>query len=207
MILLLINFKSGHSTVIGITRSGKTYATKESLKSVKDGVIFFNTQLEDMPNSFIKCNADNNIRIIMSALSKGKKIDYRPNLDSNVREKELKYIIDNLYLRSQIDKKIYLVVDEIHLYEKESLKAVVQVATTGLRYNIYGIWISQRPANINNTLMTQSNQFIMFKTNMESEYFKRYGIPSDDVKKRLEKGGQYSYCYYDFIEVTGPYKV
>lgn len=204
---MLINFKSGHSTVIGITRSGKTYATMESLKAVKEGVLFFNTQLEDLSSNFIKVTANDNIKILINALNNGKKINYSPSLDSRIREKELKYIIDNLYIRSKLDKKIYLVVDEVHLYEKESLKSLIQVATTGLRYNIFGVWISQRPANIDNTLMTQSNQFILFKTNMEGEYFKRYGIPADKIKDLLEKGGKFSYCTYDFIEVYGPYKV
>lgn len=203
---MLINFKNGHSTVIGITRSGKTYATKKSLENVKESVLFFNTQLEDIPNNFIKVSGKDNIKVVINALGKGKKINYLPSLDSEVRTKELKLIIDYLYKRGT-SNKIYLVVDEVHLYEKEGLKALIQVATTGIRYNIFGVWISQRPANIDNTLMTQSNQFILFKTNMESEYFKRYGIPAEEINKRLQKGGQYSYCSYDFIDVFGAYKV
>ncbi len=203
---MLINFKNGHSTVIGITRSGKTYATKKSLEKVKEGVLFFNTQYEEMPTNFIKVNAYDDVKVIINALKANKKINYIPQLDSNIRDKELIYLIDNLYKRNS-EKRIYLVVDEVHLYEKESLKALVKVATTGLRFGIYGIWISQRPANIDNTLMTQSNQFVIFATNMENSYFDRYGIPAEKIKEKLKAGGQFAYCIYDFMEVRGSYKV
>lgn len=202
----LINFSQGHSTVIGITRSGKTYATKKSLENVKEGVLFFNTQLEEMPKIFIKCDADTNISVMINALKQGKKINYIPNwINEEFREKEVVHLVRKLY-QSNI-KKIYFVVDEVHLYNNLALKELIKVATTGLRFGIYGIWISQRPANIDNTLMTQSNQFIIFDTNMESGYFKRYGIPADEIKERIGKGGKYSYCTYNFKEVRGPFKV
>lgn len=201
---MLVNFENGHSTVIGITRSGKTYATKKSLEKVKEGVIFFNTQYEEMPSSFIKVNAKDDIKVIINALKANKKINYVPQLDSSIRDKELIYLVDSLYRRDS-EKRIYLVVDEVHLYEKESLRELIKVATTGLRFGVHGIWISQRPANIDNTLMTQSNQFVIFKTNMESGYFDRYGIPADEIKSRLKE--DYSYCIYDFMEVRGAFKV
>ena len=201
---MLVNFENGHSTVIGTTRSGKTYATKKSLEKVKEGVIFFNTQYEEMPSSFIKVSAKDDIKVIINALKANKKINYIPQLDSIIRDKELIYLVESLYRRDS-EKRIYLVVDEVHLYEKESLKALIKVATTGLRFGVHGIWISQRPANIDNTLMTQSNQFVIFKTNMESGYFGRYGIPDDEIKSRLKE--EYSYCIYDFMEVRGGFKV
>lgn len=202
---MLVNFENGHSTVIGITRSGKTYATKKSLEKVKEGVIFFNTQYEEMPSSFIKVNAKDDIRVIINALKANKKINYIPQLDSSIRDKELIHLVDSLYRRDS-EKRIYLVVDEVHLYEKETLKALIKVATTGLRFGIHGIWISQRPANIDNTLMTQSNQFVIFKTNMESGYFDRYGIPAEQIREKLGDI-TYSYCIYDFMDLRGPYKV
>lgn len=202
---MLIDFSKGHSTVIGITRSGKTYATKESLKKVKEGVLFFNTQLENMPDNFLKANKKTRIDVIIKALNKGLKVNYEPDTEQEVREKELEILIRAMYQKGL--KKKYIVVDEVHLYKKEGLKSMIQVATTGLRFGIAGIWISQRPANIDNTLMTQSNQFIIFNTNMESEYFKRYGIPADEIKSRIEKKGAFSYCTYDFMQVEGAFKV
>lgn len=201
----LIDFSQGHSTVIGITRSGKTYATKKSLENVKEGVLFFNTQLEEMPKKFITCNSESITSIMMQALKRGMKINYLADTEEVFRESEIVHLVKKLY-QANI-KKVYFVVDEVHLYNNLALKELIKVATTGLRFGIYGIWISQRPANIDNTLMTQSNQFIIFDTNMESGYFKRYGIPADEIKERIGKGGKYSYCTYNFKEVRGPFKI
>jgi hypothetical protein len=37
---------------------------------------------------------------------------------------------------------------------------------------------------------------------MESQYFKNYCIPIEDILSRIEKNGKYSYCSYDFVTVT-----
>jgi hypothetical protein len=77
-----------------------------------------------------------------------------------------------------------------------------RVATGGIRFGIHGVFISQRPALIDNTLMTQSVGMIIFHCNMESQYFKRYGIPYEDMEKQLDSLGQYSYCEYDFKNIV-----
>jgi len=202
----MIQFNNGHSTVIGLTRSGKTYATQKSLldyKNERRGVLFFNTQHETMPY-YTKATGYTNMKELIASLKRGEKINYLPNTDIDIRQSELEYIINQLYKVQGLN--IVLAVDEVHLYEKEALKALVRVATTGLRYGITGVWISQRPANIDNTLMTQSNQFIIFKTNMENGYMKRYGIPGEEIKEKLE-GKKYNYCVYDFNELKGPFRV
>lgn len=201
----MIDFQGGHTTVIGLTRSGKTYATKKSLEKAGKAVLFFNTQHEDMPKSFVVADGDNHYEQLNRALKQMKKINFLPDTDTTIAQKQLAYLINKLYDGSKHD--MILVVDEIHLFEKEALKNCIRVATTGLRFGITGVWISQRPANINNTLMTQSNQFVIFETNMESNYFKQYGIPHEDIRQRLEQGGKYSYCTYNFKDVKGPDKV
>lgn len=205
---MLIDFGNRHTTVIGITQSGKTYAVKKTLANTTKAVLFINTNYQELPNSFIKVTANDSISTIKKALSMGRKINYIPQLDSDTREIELSKLIDMLYDMGMNKKEVYLVVDEVHLFGKMATKKMVQVATTGLSYKIYAIWVSQRPANIDNTLMTQSDKFIIFKTNMEVGYFKNYGIPAEEIKERLEKGGQYSYCIWkDSMELTGAFKV
>ena len=204
---MFINFGSqGHNTVVGMTRSGKTYAVKKSLERVKEGVLFFNTQLEEMPSNFMRVTANDNINVIKRALKNNYHINYEPTRDADIRGKELSFLVQALYERGT-EKKVYFVVDEVHLFEKEPLKKLIEIATTGLRFGINGIWISQRPARIDNTLMTQSNQFVIFNVNMENGYFERYGIPYDAIKEKLNQGGQYSYCIYDFESIEGPFKV
>lgn len=199
----LIDF-NGHTTVLGITRSGKTYATKKSLARVNEGVLFFNTQHEDMPG-FSMADWNNAWQSIDGLLKKGRKINYKPQFNEDTRNKELSYLIDKLH--DGTEKKVVLAVDEVHLMDKAANKAMIKIATTGLRFGIKGVWLSQRPANIDNTLMTQSNQFVIFKLNMEGAYLDRYRMPSEEIKAKIESGGKYNYTLYDWESLKGPFKV
>jgi hypothetical protein len=102
---------------------------------------------------------------------------------------------------------IFVVVDEIHLYEKAALKSCIELATTGIRWGLKPIWISQRPAKIDNTLMTQSTRFVFFDiSNMEAPYLKNYQIPPS-IFPALERGGKYAYVVYDGHVVSEPHRV
>jgi len=89
-------------------------------------------------------------------------------------------------------------VDEVHLFGKDSQKSLIELATTGRSYGFRGIYLSQRPALIDNTLMALSEQMIIFKCNMEGPYFDRYRIPyTDKIEPELNRLGKYSFCLYD----------
>lgn len=201
-----IDFGDGHTTVVGMTRSGKTYAVQKSVERVKQGVFFFNTQHIPVSNKFIDVTGADSAEAILKALRKGEKINFLPSRDT--RWKQLKAVIKMLYEateRSLMD--IYVIVDEIHLTDKEALRACVEVATTGIRWGLKGVFISQRPALIDNTIMNQSMQFVFLKTTLEKKYLESYGLPYEAIKAGLEKGGQYAYMVYDFHELKGAYKV
>jgi hypothetical protein len=54
---------------------------------------------------------------------------------------------------------------------------------------------------MSNTLMSQSLEMIIFKCNMESQYFKNYDIPIDEILMAIARNGEYSFCSYDFTEM------
>jgi hypothetical protein len=202
----LIDLKDGHTTVIGLTRSGKTVAVKESLKGLSCGALFFNTQLETMPNGFIRADGTSTMGKIKAAIEKGYKVNFVPSTDLMVQQKQLECIIQCLY--DGRSREMVLVVDEVHLFNDRDIKRqLIRVATTGLRFGIHGVWISQRPAKIENTLMTQSNKFVMFQLNMEFQYLKGHHIPGEEVAAILKKAGKYAYCEFDWREINGPFKV
>ena len=60
---------------------------------------------------------------------------------------------------------------------------------------------------MNNTLMTQSTNVLIFKCNMESQYFKNYDIPIIEILEKIEKNGKYSFCSYDFDKITDYKKI
>jgi hypothetical protein len=194
-----------HTSVLGLTRHGKTYALKKTLSQAKEGVFFFNTQLEEMPKNFIEASGANAFEQIDSLLRQGKKINYLPSTDKDKRQTELKVIIRSLYDGQK--RNIRFVIDEAHLFKKDALSMAQEIATTGLRFGIKGVFISQRGALMDNTLISQSNRYIFFAMNPhDSDYFKNYGFPIEEVQSRI-KGEKYLFCVYDNKTVTGSYKI
>jgi len=199
---------NGHTTVIGRTQEGKTYTVNKILKEQKRGVLFFNTQLEDL-QGYIKIDKNTRFKIIYDLLKKGKKLNYFPSTKLNIQEQEIIFLINKLFELGNFNKEnyIYFVIDEVHLFKKEGLEEICRIATGGIRYGIHGIFLSQRPANISNTLMTQSSEMLIFFCNMESQYFKNYEIPIEEILNNINSMGKYSFCSYDFKTISQYCKV
>jgi hypothetical protein len=198
----------GHTIVVGQTQNGKTYAVEHLLKVQKRGVLFFNVQLENL-TGYIKVDKKTPFRTILDLLKKHQKVNYYPSTRSGAQSQELRFIINQLFENGHFSKEnfIYVVVDEVHLFKKEALEEICRIATGGLRFGLHGIFLSQRPANMDNTLMTQSTNVLVFKCNMESQYFKNYDIPIIEILKQIELNGKYSFCSYDFDKITAYKKV
>jgi hypothetical protein len=196
-----------HISIMGQTRSGKTTGALRSLEKLKQGVLFFNTQQIEFPKVWIKANKENEMISIVGALRQGKKVVYNPSRE--YRQQEIAILIRKLYEASEgqlLD--IFLVVDEVHLFTKQALTSCEEVATTGIRWGIKMVSISQRPAKISNTILTQSTRFIFYEiSSMERNYLEGYRIPFQSIYDGLTAGGKYSYMVFDGRNVEGAYKV
>jgi DNA helicase HerA-like ATPase len=201
-------FNQGHTTVIGMTQNGKTYTVSHLLESQKRGVLFFNAQMEDL-QGYIKVDKTTKFSIILKLLKKGQKINYFPSSRMSEQQNEISFLIEQLFENGHFNKKnfIYFVVDEAHLFKKKSLEQVCRIATGGLRFGIHGVFLSQRPANLDNTIMTQSTDMLIFFCSMESQYFKNYSIPIQQIIDEITKHGKYSFCSYNFVTVTAYDKI
>jgi DNA helicase HerA-like ATPase len=201
-----IDFSKKHTTVVGMTQSGKTTAVMRSAEKMKEGVLFFNTQQIEVSNVWVNADGTDDERVLIKALRKGEKINFLPN--RGTRWKQLRAIIALLYEATERSLlNVYVIMDEIHLAEKDALKAAIEVATTGIRWGIHAVFISQRPALIDNTIMNQSMQFVFLKTTLEKRYLENYGLPYESIRAGLEKGGKYAYMVYDFHSLKGAFKV
>lgn len=199
-----------HTLVIGRTRTGKTYGVKNTLARMPEPVFFINTQYEDLLKYITAtCNTSWNLirKVLRNHELRGhNKINYEPgNVPAN-RDQELTALITAMF-KTTWPRRIYVVIDEVHLFKQKPLEQIQRIATGGLRYNINGIFISQRPALVDNTIMTQAQKFVIYKNSMEDDYLRRYGLPAEEIKNRLVNAPDYSYVEYDFIGVTGPFKV
>jgi hypothetical protein len=192
----------GHSIVIGKTQQGKTYATQKILLEQNKGTLFFNTQLEDL-KGYINVDRNTTFKQIKQLLKLGKKLNYMPYPLLKIQFQEIQFLINLLFSSGGFTKNdnIYVVIDEVHLFTKEAQDSIERIATSGLRFGLNGIFLSQRPANMSNTLMSQSNEMLIFKCSMESQYFKSYGIPIEEILQSIESNGKYSFCSYDFNQI------
>lgn len=203
MVKELYKFREGHTIVLGLTQSGKTYAVKKILTQSHNGTIFFNTQQENL-ETFVKVDKNTPFMVILKLLKLGRKVNYIPDSKLKTQFVEVEFLINQLFENGHFSKNnpIFFVIDEAHLFTGESLDAITRIATSGIRWGINGIFISQRPANLNNTLMSQSSHMLIFKCNMESQYFKNYQIPIENILTNIQNNGKYSFCEYDFLTVT-----
>lgn len=196
--------KNEHYAVFGQTRSGKTTSTYTMLHNQKKAVLFFNTQQIIIPN-YVSVDKKTPIKTFLRLIQNGKKINYVP--DREYRQYELPALVNLLYGFAKNYKiDLYLVIDEIHLYEKRALKSAEEVATTGIRWGIHLIAISQRPAKVSNTILTQCTSFLFFKISiMERQYLESYRIPFEDVYNKLKN--PYEYVIFDSYSVSDAKKI
>lgn len=198
-----------HCTVMGMTQYGKTYATIKTLENLKEGVLFINPQLTKTPKSFIKADRNNTPGDIWRAVRMGQKVDYHTHDDLESISKEVGLLISRLYEIGKLDCRIAL--DECHLLslskDKSGLNAGKRLASTGLSRGFKTIFISQRPATVDNSFYTQSTKHIMFNLGINDyDYLSRLGFPAEEIKSKV--GGQkYKFVEFDQMEVKGAYQI
>lgn len=198
------------TVICGGTGSGKTTFATWMFKNVGALAVFYNTQLEvrvEQAGTALVYNMNG----FRKAYNKGyRKIVFNPNEDDEIAEKELESLIELLFkLGYEINKDAkdtpkpfcYLFIDEIQEYSSKTSKnqVVDRVWKRGRRYGIVGIAISQRPADVSHTILTQSRQHIIFRLGQyEKGYFDTYKIPifkDSEYAEWLER--DYHFLVYD----------
>lgn len=191
-----------HETVLGLTRHGKTYGAIKSLARLKEEAVFFyNTQHEVVGKEWTTVDPSiHEWEQVEYLLSKNKKVNWLPSTKIEDMHNEIIFIVDKLYNGQKRNMK--MVFDEVHLFRKKALEQIQRVATTGLRWGIRGVFISQRPAKVDNTLYTQSTNHIVYALGLaDYEYLKNQGFPMDDLKDKV-KGEKYVFVTFNQKEVS-----
>lgn len=204
----MIDFQTGRaSIVLGTTRYGKTWGTVRSLEKSKTGVIFFNTALEQYFSDWIQADMTDDAKSIIAAANSGEKVAYNPS-DEHIQQ-ELEILIRNLFKDARAKNKphdLYLVVDEVSLFQKATLREMQNASVRGLRWGINPIWLSQRPQQVDNDIMTMCTFWVMYRLQNENmDNFKRYGVPAADMQSRIRD--KYQYVMYDGTKISEVYKV
>lgn len=205
------NVGNEHCTIVGLTQHGKTYATIKTLQQMKEPIFFFNTNHTPGLDGWVEAGGHNDIEQIIWALENGHKVNFLPSEDIDQAGKQLKAFVDHVYKMGRGAIKFRLVVDEVHLFwqvkSQEGKQANIRLATTALGRGIPCMWLSQRPAMVDNTLYTQSTKHIVFALGMnDKSYLKNNGFPVDEI---VEKTGNEKYIFVEFDqkEVKGPFTI
>lgn len=208
----LIQFPDKHAAAFGTTQTGKTYGVQKSLLAVPEGVIFFNVNHAGGMTGYTMADRSQDIEVILSALREGEKINYMPSRE--YRWLEMAIITEAILETGKLNCRV--VFDECHLMyntstdkqaKRKAQAAAEEIATTGLSKGMRAVYITQRPALMDNTLMTQAEYKIFYRTENEGPYLQRYGVPHEDLIGRLNVGGDYAYCTYYRGELDGAHKV
>lgn len=213
----MIDFGNGqHKVIIGMTGTGKTYTTKNMLKAVKQGVFFFNTMHVKLPG-FTRATGAANLNDIMDMIEEGGKVNFLPSTDLASATKQLIAIINGLYSRVWGD--FIFVIDEVHLYKKDGLNAILRAITTARNQGVEVVSMTQRLALLDNTIMSQSPYKVIFFLENETKYCEGYGIPYTAIEEKIKakdsgginpKTGKYepphAYCTYFMGRVEGAFK-
>lgn len=214
----LIPLDRQNQNVFGMTRSGKSYGVYMSLLMAPAGVLYFNVQHEEkFRRGFIEASMKDDLRAIVEALNDGEKICYFPSTDRDIRNEEFALIVNGM--KRQRGNDFFLVADEAHLYKGPADKALEELVTTGISWGITTITISQRAANVNHTVLTQSPVKVFFELDtMDQEYFRAKKFPIDPIQDRvksersptqIEGHSPYlgNYAVYERGEIKGAYRI
>lgn len=200
------DYDKDHHVIMGTSRFGKTYFALNSLKDYNEkGVFFFNTQHEIAPSEFVKFNGETHtLSQLIILLNNKRKVCFYPSLSSDTAEKQLAAILK--YFRDN-EIKTLIAVDECHLFKKSGKQELISAVTTGLRWGRPMIFITQRPAMMDNTYLTQSTRHIYFALGLEDEgYLREKKYPIDDISQKIN-GEKYRFVIFDRREAKGPYRI
>jgi hypothetical protein len=204
------SLENEHATVIGLTQHGKTYATVKTLEGMREGIIFFNSQHSTVGNGWVEATGANSPEQIIFAVKEGKKINFLPSDDSiDKMSKQLAAITNELYKEGRMS--VRFVIDEVHLFwmckDNGGKNALLRLATTGLGRGFKCVFLSQRPAKVDNTLYTQSTKHIIFALGkLDESYLKTNGFPVDEIIART-RNEKYNFIEFDQKQITGAYRI
>lgn len=171
-----------HTSILGVSGSGKTTLAKALFAELNYSALFMDTQSVGVPGETI--NSASTLRDMLKKHIKGKAIKavLRPSVfdsGNSFVTKVLKTIeaIDRAQsvIRSRGGTRYFFIfIDEVQLLSrwKNVLTQLYDVALMGRNKNLFGVFISQRPQNIDKNLFTQSNLMIGRTEEFDREYYR-----------------------------------
>lgn len=195
-----------HLAIIGETQTGKTYLAQKIFKTNPIKSLFIDIEdIGDIKGQRV-LTRNNREDVFDRTILKYHKVRYVPSSNDAVARREVRWIFNRL---RKLNVPICVFVDEIQHYGTARKNAFDVYAIRGLKYGIHLVSISQRPAHVSKTIMTQTSVFIFFDVGVfERKYFREYNLPYDELLYRFKDAPKYSWIVYEKgVGIKGPYKI
>jgi len=104
---------------------------------------------------------------------------------------------------------MYVYADEIQNWGDSRKNEFDVFAIRGLKHGLHLVAVSQRPAKISKTIISQSKTIIFFDiSTFEKKYFKEYELPYDEINSMFVEAPKYSFVVFTKGKgLFGPYRL
>ena len=210
----LASIFSFHTFLFGKSGSGKTFLASKGFQAMPHTSIFFNTlglheiQGTEVKNvqeldKLLKQDMFNNVNLKIKISKKMTEDieDYAQRIYPLIKRIQ-KY--QNIKYQKGTNRPLFLFFDEVQLFNmledaklSKKFRALIKsIALTGRNYKMFGVFISQRAAIIDKSIMTQCNSLIGFLENYDVKYFHDLHIELPEIE---EKSNKFYYLNQDKI--------
>jgi hypothetical protein len=194
--------------ICGMAGSGKTYFALKELERDYSPAFFFNPQ--ETETNFCRVDGSYKVSDIIRALKKGEKLNYIPRQSLKKAKYEINTIIQEIFAADCMREKPFnFAIDEVHLVAKQgdNNEYINMIPTRGRVFGFRGIFIAQRPALVDKTIVTQCTKHFIFHTEWETAYFKTKGLDPEKINSLLGdfRKSPHNYVIYESGQITGPY--
>lgn len=197
------DFKTRHSVVLGMTRSGKTFLAGKVLQGVQDigGHTIFVDPKHDDGYAHLGTVCHSPIEVYEQLLRKNPAIVFRTPGTSEERIEALDRMVELMFTlqRTSGFKRIrrVIAIDEIQLFVKKgNSRAVEMIWTIGAGLGIVGMALTQRIQLLNETAWSQSENKVIFRIDDRMDYLKSRNLEHYVKELDFFKDSMNKYWFY-----------
>ncbi len=190
-----------HVIVVGKTQSGKTVFVSKYFEENEGINIFFNTNeiyaVEKVADHIIT-TVQELIDILNELETNDVRICFNPQeAGEDITIQQLASVINMCFAIGAIAKRqakgnapmwCTIIIDEVQTWgEKAGHPVIHKLWKRGWSYGIRAVGISQRPADVSHTILTQSYYHVIFYVGeYDHPYFRKYDIPIEEHMEHIE---------------------
>jgi len=195
-----------HLAIIGETQSGKTVLAREIFNANPTKSLFIDIEDLGEIHAERELNMNDSPKTFRAMVQHYSKVKYVPSSNPSVARKETRWIWRMLM---NMNINICVFADEIQNYGDDKRNVFDVYAVRGLKHGVHLITISQRPAYVSKTIMAQTPKIVFFNVGtFESEYFKRYRLPYEEINTMFAEAPEYSFIIYERGRpIEGPFRL